>query len=198
MQTSSISFRAPRWQTSAPNMVHSPQTRQIMDDESRVAPVVLRTETFAKQVSGGRPVYTQPPGSSRYQGGTADGGLWFMPPEVGGEDRDDALAPSGRSISTSVLGIGAGVRLGFGAPHIDTGHIVNGHWLKDDGGDLVVEKLNASGSPTEAFRFTTEGAMIFEDIGGDPASPASGFVALYVKSGNFHQKDSGGTVTSLV
>ena len=179
-------------------MIHSsqPNARTRLD---AAAPTVLRSDTFAKQSSLGATVtaYTQNPRSARYEGGTAPGGEWLFPPEVGGEDYGADFVPAGRSISSSVFGMGPGVSLGFGLPDLSTGGIRTGYSLRDSGGDLVCDRFDSTGAKTENFRMTASGAIRFRVLSGDPAAPPAGYIDVYSKTGDLYQIDSASTVTKV-
>lgn len=90
-------------------------------------PVTSRLEPFGAE-EGDDWDYTQRPRSSRYPGGTGNGGWVLLPPEVGLEDVGSDYAPSNRSLSTPYWTIGPGAQLGFGLPDNTTGDLQDCGW----------------------------------------------------------------------
>jgi hypothetical protein len=120
-----------------------------------------------------------------------------MPPEVTGEDYGSDFAPGDRPISSSVLGLVNSVKLGFGFPDIKTGGIRDGYSIEGSSSQLKFNRQGSDGSTNETFRMTSEGAMWFTVLAGDPTTPDSGQMSLYAKAGGMYQKDSSGVVTAL-
>ncbi|SVD16978.1 uncharacterized protein METZ01_LOCUS369832, partial [marine metagenome] len=102
--------------------------------------------------------YTHDPGTYRYGGGTADGGICILPPEVSLSDIDTDLTPStaGVSTSTTTLLAGPGAALGVGLPDLESGGVSLGYTLSDDAGDIRF-KSNASSSGTNRVVFEAGG-----------------------------------------
>jgi len=102
--------------------------------------------------------YTHDPGTYRYGGGTADGGICILPPEVSLSDIDNDLTPSTAGVSTSstTLLAGPGAALGVGLPDLEAGGVSLGYTLSDDAGDLRF-KSNASSSGTNRVVFEAGG-----------------------------------------
>ena len=151
-------------------------------------------DTYAKQTEGqgGTYAYTNNPDQPPYCGGTASGGAWMSPPEVGGEDYAAGLAPAGRSISSSVFGMAPGVSLGFGLPDLPTGGIRTGYGLTSNGSTLEARTYDAAGAGTLNFRFTDQAVFHVRDRGGAPTTPDSGFVAMYADGDQLYTKDDNG------
>lgn len=95
-----------------------------MPPESAIAqardttPAVGRWESFGAQQADSWD-YTQRPGYSRVPGGTADGMLLFMPPEVDGMDRGTDFAPGGVTLSEVAMGWADGAYAVWGLPGTD-------------------------------------------------------------------------------
>lgn len=196
-QIASMSYRAPIWGAGAPNMIHDrqPAARARLD---RLSPTVIRSETFGKQYMLGATFtgYTQPPGASRYEGGTINGGEWLLPPEVGGEDYAAGFAPTDRAISSSVFGMGPGVSLGFGLPDLPTGGVRSGHALRDVSGDLTLYGFDSVGLGTEVMRFESGGGIRFPMISA-PSAPAAAHVVLYALGDRLYTKTENNIPRSL-
>jgi len=82
--------------------------------------------------------YTNKPGTYRYGGGTASGGMVLLPPEISLADIDNNLLPSSAGVSTSesYFIAGPGTSLGCGLPDLQNGGLASGFTLFDDSGDL--------------------------------------------------------------
>lgn len=188
MAAAALSFRAPLWSAGAPHLVHS-RGHANRDRIDAIAPTVLRLETFSKQVTGGYGAYTQEPGSSRYEGGTADGGVWFMPPETDGQDYAADFAPGDRSLSTGYVGMGPGVCLAFGLPDVGTGGVRSGTSLRNESGDLALYAHDAAGAATKnrALLVTTADAVtadVSKTQGAQPQTATHIRVAICANTGD--------------
>ena len=70
--------------------------------------------------------YTQRPANSKYRGGTASGGWFLFPPEIGPEDRESGYAPPGVTLSNTFLGVAPGARFAAGTPESANGGVSTG------------------------------------------------------------------------
>lgn len=109
------------------------------------------------QAAGTPWAYTQKPGRSRFRGGSAPGGMWWMPPEVDPSDVEDAFAPNGLSVSTTYLGVAPGGYFASGNPDLATGGVYSGWSWGASGADLSFRVHSSSAVATEflAFRAAT-------------------------------------------
>lgn len=141
--------------------------------ESTKRPVVLRGEFIGKQ-QGYQFSQTEEALAGRYLSGTGNGGLWWMPPEMGIESKN-----WGGTVSTSFTG-NHKTRHAFGTPDESTGAYTTGfdNGLDTDlGSDLTWNTRDESGTLTEAIagldnsgRFGTTGGQfdwLINDSGGN-------------------------------
>ena len=180
MSVAAMSFRAAPWGTGFPLLTQSKgHDRRPWNAD---APTVLRLVTFGNQgrLGNGFSTYTQAPKSARYEGGTGSGGLWFLPPEVGGEDYAADFAPGNRSLSSSFLGIGPGVSLAFGSPDVTVGGIRDGWSMRDSAAEIVFGEHSAAGVRTDRITFEAGGSIAL--AAGD-VTISAGFLEVSVETG---------------
>lgn len=94
--------------------------------------------------------------TSKFIGGTADGGLVIHPPEVDLRDAGDGMVPDNVTLSTTYLLCAPNAYFGAGTPELVNGSIKDGYsWGVDSAtGDLVFRTHASSGAPSEAVRFS--------------------------------------------
>lgn len=144
------------------------------------APVIVRMVAFGQQTGGpaGGDVYavtagdhetgdapfnyTQEPGTSRSQGGTAPGIVAFIPPETDATDIDEDFAPDNVTLSESFVTMAPGTRFAFGAPDVRSGKVRNGVSIKPIAGGIEVYAHDANGDETIQFT-VTDGQVEFDD-----------------------------------
>lgn len=124
----------------------------------RTAPVTGRLEAFGAQggpspyLSQSQPwVYTQEPGRSRSPGGTASGGLIFLPPEADMADIDRDFDPG--TVSAALFVMGPGTKLAFGKPDLSDGAMRDGWTVDEDGSGNLTVALWGTGVEGEAYKF---------------------------------------------
>lgn len=150
------------------------------------APVSVRAESYAAAY-GDSHVYTQAPSvSARYVGGTADGGLVFMSPEVDMADAALDFVPDARALSTvHILAVPGQAYWGAGYPKLDDGTIRGGYrWGADTAGVLLWEQVDTDGTLTDAMQLTAAGELgLFDkniiDVA-DPVDPQDAATKAYV------------------
>ncbi len=177
------SFRAQPWGKGLPNLLNHfrhPDRIRV----NRTAPTVMRAHVFAVQNRIGAPTtaYTQKPGASRYQGGTADGSLWYLPPETGGEDYGVDFDPPERTLSNPTFGLHPNVSLGFGLPEISTGGTRDGYVVRRD----LAKNLE----------FVVKGAAGADGVTTLELLADGGIMAANIKSGT-DQTDAGAALGEL-
>ena len=143
-----------------------------IDHYNQTAPAVLRAEVYGRQGGeGGNSVLsstgsadfirTQVSGKSISRGGTANGGIWYMPPEIGLEDIDRGLAAdANRPVSQSYFGMGPGVTLGFGLPDIPTGKMKSGIGMTPNAGALDFYSYDSVGVATKVATIDSTGMSL--------------------------------------
>lgn len=123
-------------------------------------PAVYRLEAFGKQTAG-EWNYTQNPSKSRNPGGTAQGGLVFMPPEFDITDNVDSFSRAASilpSTSTPYFIGTPGTYWGAGIPVPSTGGIKTGYsWGINTSGDLLYAAVDASGTATTTLKLMSDG-----------------------------------------
>jgi len=103
-------------------------------------------------------VYTQTPiGNPNYPGGTANGGVLILPPEVSIADDAEAYAPAGITKSSTYWAVGPGAFFGAGSAMLANGHIKTGHrWGVDASGNTLFEQMSSFAVASRNFRLTTD------------------------------------------
>jgi len=154
-----IGFRPQLWQRGATSYEHNPwlDAGELERDE-QTRPQVLSMRPWGAQTGSGDWDYVTRPKGSRARGGIVNGGVLLSPPEfemedyLGLESTADVEAPS----STAYLCLAPGVLLAFGVPAtdggLDAGAVTWRRDLTDPKKPIVMEQLNASGTPVEVFR----------------------------------------------
>lgn len=162
-----LSGRAMLVSPESPDLAHDPNPN--LDDFDRWlnnSPVTWKAYTYGEQdssssdpMAGGASthVHTQEPGASRSRGGTGDGGLVFTNPEVGLQDAGDDFAPAGVTKSTTHVVMAPGVNLALGKPDLSSGGLLDAHKMSEQSGDLVVDRVDSSGTEAEALRLKSDG-----------------------------------------
>lgn len=175
--------RASTWaEASMPSMVFAPQlmkagefdyrgwtdpTNEWVDYRNAVTPLTARLESFGAQ--GGSAgdylgttagwVHTNPRGVYA-PGGTANGGLILLPPEVDMSDVDSDFAPDGVNLSSVTLIAGPGTSFGAGLPDLSTGGVRSGYSIaRESSGALIFRSHDSSGTSTDRVRLTTAGEL---------------------------------------
>lgn len=139
--------------------------KNLVAQHDSSAPIVARIEAFGQQ-SSGEWVYSEDPSTSRFPGGTADGGFVILPPEYDMADDDNSFSPSNRSPSTTYFSALPNVYFGVGTPDLSTGGLKTGYrWSGDSSGNLVFDKLDSSATPTTSIRLDTNGDVGLRDNG---------------------------------
>lgn len=132
----------------------------LLDCFNRTSPMTMRVEAFGRmrQPSGLEFDYNIDPETARWPGGTAPGGIAFMPPELDILDADNDYDPDNGTFtpSTGYLVAVPRVYWAAGIPDFTTGAIRNGYrWGRTTtNGDLVWDRLDSSGTATETMRAT--------------------------------------------
>lgn len=124
--------------------------REAAIERLRRTPVTFRLEAFGKQTDEWERTH---PENAPYRGGTADGGLFLMPPESRLEDP----APAGFDLSTTYLGLYE-TRLGFGIPYPSTGGVASGWSARLAGSDLAFATHDAASVATDVLRLLDLGS----------------------------------------
>lgn len=123
----------------------------------RFSPITARVEAWGASTAGYWD-YTQLPNQGRYFGGTSDGGLLFMPPELDVTDYASNFAPAWNSRSTTYMLAVPGVYWGAGLPNMATGSVKTGYrWGADTSGNLQFDSVSGAGVIQPAVRFDTDG-----------------------------------------
>lgn len=140
-------------------------------------PAVARLEGYGAQTGGGWNTSGQRPRQGRYSGGTAAGGLAFMPAALGMEQviGDVAQIPSGQIVQPDLTLHQAG--LAFGTP-TSKGGVASGQRLKLSGGEIVVETTNSSGTTTSTRALDTAAAIQTGTLAARPSATAIGQVYI--------------------
>lgn len=134
----------------------------------RKAPAVVRVSAWAKQGADGSFIaYTREPGKGRREP-TASGGIEFLPPERMPIDAATVSGsiPTGYSESSPTVSMHTGVSLHFGRVDRTIGAVTGWQMQGAESGDLVVYRVAADGTRTEALRLDSNGITLAagEDI----------------------------------
>lgn len=122
-------------------------------EAQRRTPITFRLEAYGKQTDEWQRTN---PENAMYRGGTAGGGLVFMPPEYRIEDS----SPDGFSLSTTYFAL-YGTRLGFGTPLPTTGGLGSGWSVQLSGTDLLFADHDSAGTLTNGLALMTLGSGSF-------------------------------------
>ena len=139
--------------------------RQVIDAMLDVAPIALRVEGFAGQggVDGvgthygrnGDWRYTHKPNQAMFRGGTAQGGVAFMPPEIDMAHSIDDFSPAGILQSTVHVVALPGVFWGAGLPDTIEGLMHSGHrWGVNSDRDLQFDRVGQRSAGALTFTAT--------------------------------------------
>jgi len=119
------------------------------EEFDKTAPATLKIVAYGKQKGGQFDRTEEPGGATRYAGGTADGGVVLLPPEVTMLDEDEDYAPEGTAVSSSYLVAAPGVRVAFGKPDTATGGAKDAISVEADAtGRVTVRAHAADGTET--------------------------------------------------
>ena len=146
LRAGAIDFR--NWMT--------PSTAAILRMDAET-PVVCHVEVYGAQggttgvgrlngaAGAGSPwIKTMIPGQ-RYPGGTAAGGLCFLPPEVSLTDMVSSLAPKGVTLSAATFCFARGTYAAWGLPNLATGGVYSGWRASGDAnGNLLLDKIDST------------------------------------------------------
>lgn len=126
---------------------------------NKQSPATMLATPFGAQ-SGAEFQYTQRPGESRYPGGTADGGWFYTPPEVGPLDAASGFAPGGVNQSESAHVYGPGVSTVHGTIDPNTGTIDDGvRMRRNSSGSVAIEAL-VGGAWTQVATYSGDGLRV--------------------------------------
>ena len=143
-----------------PDLRNNPNTaKSTVQAHDARSPIVARIEAWTG-IEGNRPVYSDPPSTNKWRGGTAPGGFILLPPEVDILDEDDDFNPSYIDPSPTAFTAGPGAFLGVGRPNLSNGLTRDGHvWSVDPNnfGESIFEAADSDGVLTEILRFTQTG-----------------------------------------
>lgn len=158
--------------------------RDSIDAAKRWTPVTARLEAFGRQANAEWNYRCQPRGGqARYQQGTTDGGVVFMPPELDVPDLDSALWDPGLP-SRAHFVFSPGTRLGFGRPSTSTGGMRPGSYVLRGGdepvpnGSIRFSLIDSSGLEEDVLQLTKNGSLAF----GRDADTAGGKGVLAFKN----------------
>jgi len=158
-----LSFTAQNQTDGEPDIAHTQMVDpSILTNYYRTSPLVARLEAFGHQ-SGNEWTYTQNPAKSTYVGGTASGGIVFLPPEITLEFNAVDLAPPWATQSTSYFVAAPGTYFAAGLPELATGGLKTGwRWGVDTAGALNWSTMSATGVATEHAVFRPDGSVYLE------------------------------------
>jgi hypothetical protein len=113
------------------------------------------TASPAEQTLGNLP-------KSKYQSGTADGGIVYHPIETDLRDVASGMIPDGVALNDFYVICAPNAYFGVGVPNLVNGSIQSGYrWNMDTAtGDLVFSSISFSQNPIEAVRFTNSSQTI--------------------------------------
>lgn len=120
--------------------------------EDRRRPVVLRAAAFGAEADG-EWVHAEDPLTGRHKGGTAAGGLVFMPAACDLLDHEEDFDPVGATVTDAYVTAAPGVYWATGTPDVEAGDLDDGayRWAPDSAGLLVVGH-KSSGSWTDIVK----------------------------------------------
>lgn len=123
-----------------------PANKEALD---LTAPATLKIVAYGKQ-KGTQFERTTERGQTRYSGGTADGGIVLLPPEVSTHDEDEDYDPEGVEKSAAYVVAAPGVRVAFGKPDRAGGGAKDAISVEADATGLVtVRSHDANGTATD-------------------------------------------------
>ncbi len=106
---------------------NSRPTRGDLKSVDGFSPIVGRLEAYGKQFSDGDFDYTEQPCDGRWRGGSAAGGVMFLPAELDSADSASTFSPSGRPLSTAHFVFAPGTVTAWGLPDTVSGAITGGY-----------------------------------------------------------------------
>jgi len=214
--TPAINFRSIHWSLGQVDFRYERKAGNLgMNQFDGKHPVALRADVWSKQV-GNLFDYTVNPKKGRYLGGSANGGLIYLPPEVGMEmiNNTTPLVPEAAKapVSVSHVTVGPGARFAAGIPDLSGGGIERGYsWYEDGSGGLAFS-TNVSSTITQRVKFDPdgnvgvggesfgggkEGVIFIRNVGRVPAANPTGGGLLYVSGGALMYRGSSGTITTI-
>lgn len=134
------------------------------------SPMVMRAEAFAAAQARGYD-YTEEPCKQRFRGGTSDGGIAFLAPELSIDDYATDYAPTKRTLSTSYVAVGPSVYFAAGLPDVVRGDVDTGYRWGVSSGKLSFDRLDSSGT-VSAGRLTLDASG---NVGVATESPSNVF-----------------------
>ena len=120
-----------------------------------VTPIVARIEAFGTQVVN-QWTYTQRPRTSRYIGGTSNGGFYVLPPEMGMEYASSRFSPSdGITLSTTYFATAPGAYFGSGIVDGALGLTTGFRWGANSSGLMTFSSLSNAAVATDVLSMST-------------------------------------------
>jgi hypothetical protein len=167
-----IAFRPQLWLSNSPRFETNPQVPAVLvQRDELVRPQVLAMRAWGGQsLASGDYTYVQSPSTSRARGGTANGGVMFMPPRFEMEDYygvNSALsvtATTGANATTSYVLAAPGVVFALGLPRADGTLLANAVTIAQDytvGAQPLVVRHNS----TEIVRGYDNGTDVVVELG---------------------------------
>lgn len=146
-----VTFRAPWWGTGAPDTARSPRIDHRPHDITQ--PSVAREEAYgAQRETEGQWRYTEDPAKGTEPGGSAAGGVVFLPPETSLRDAGTDFVRNGITKSTAYRVLVPGTRLAFGLPDLATGAVKKAISIDADAnGKVTVRSHDAAGTATDVI-----------------------------------------------
>lgn len=149
-------FRPQNNTTNAPDFTRwASPTKEHLAHDAAVRPVSARLEAFGGRLNRETPVYTEQPCKGRYRGGTTDGGVIFLPPEVAHHDFINR-SPNGfdatgypYDISTTYINHGPKVRDASATFALEATPFAGWTWGREDvTGDWTIDGVIAGTAAT--------------------------------------------------
>jgi hypothetical protein len=169
----SIIARPQSYSYTAPDMRYDPAPQQqdvLIHD--RLTPIVGHMQAYGAQggAVGSNPglsapnrwLYTTKPqtSGSRWWQGTGNGGWWITTPETDFADSVSDLNPTGITQSTTYFGVAPRVYFGAGLPDLSQGGMRKGYrWGADRSGNLIFDRMSASGVPSNVVELGSDGIV---------------------------------------
>jgi len=152
------------------NAVSAPEStikRQMAD-----RPMTLRMEAFGAQY-GETWVKTQKAGMSRFDAGTGNGGVVYLPPELDLLDVERATYVP--TASTSYIVAHPGVYWAAGYARVGSGDVKTGYrWGTDSTGILTFSSMSSAGAATTCFGGDATGRFFLRESGGGATLTVAG------------------------
>jgi len=155
-------------------------SKEKLDRYKKEAPSVLQMEAFSDEWA--RDKYHKNRQVDRYQGGTADGGLVFFPPELGMIDRDAKYTRTGQISNVTIALFPEYVSLAWAKPNTNTGRGKDGiRSYLNSTQDLVFEGLGFEGAPDQSKNIKLETFLKMKETSLTPSSEAN-YGSFFVKT----------------